>query len=313
MKNNMKKIIYIKWSWLGDIISSIPKLYFLKKEWYFIDWIFFSNFNKIYLNFLRILKEKWLIDDIIILENNYFEVSIFLFKNFKKYHKSIVWWIATKKNVFFWKILWKQTEYFIKNRNVNKSIIELENPEVDKTQLLLYNFNIFSFYEKKIKENYMIFYPSMYKRAIDIGYIEDFLSKIIKLNYKIIILWWEREKWFNKYIRKLWENNFISYLWKDLNYDLLANILHYSKLNILHNWWIMWLWNLVNKNNININTNSYKIWHPIADNKTIFNFFPNYKKLWCLPCEWNCILKNKFLCRKDDKFKNIENVVIKFF
>ena len=306
----MKQIIYLKGSWLWDIISSIPKLFFLKKEWYNIDWIFFTNFNKSYLDFLSILKDNWLIDNIFIVENNYIGILKFLIRNFRKYDKVIIWWILTRKNFIFWKMLWKKLEYFIKDKNINRSLIELENPNKKLEELLLHNFNFFSFDEEIIKDKYIVFYPSNYKRAINNKYIKRFLKVLINLNYKILVLWWEREKWFEKHIEDLGKDNFISYLWKRLDYNVLVNILHYSKLNILHNWWIMWLWNLVNKNNININTISYRIWQPVSDNKTVFNFMPNYIILWCLPCEWKCILKEKFLCKNDKIFENIEKVIL---
>lgn len=305
----MKEIVYLKGSWLWDIISSIPKLSFFKKKWYNVNWIFFTNFNKSYLDFLNILKDNWFIDNIFIVENNYVGVLKFLIRNFRKYDKVIIWWILTRKNFIFWKILWKKIETFIKDRNVNKSIIELENPWKKISELLLYNFNFFKFNKKIIKDKYIVFYPSIYWRTINIQYIEEILNEIINLGYKIVILWWEREKWFSEHIIRLWRGNFISYLWKHLNYDILANILHYSEFNVLHNWWIMWLWNIVNQNNVNINTNSYRVWQPPADNKTIFNFIPNYNKIWCLPCEWKCIFKDKFICKNDKIFLKIKNII----
>ena len=307
----MKKVVYLKGSGLWDIISSVPKLFFLKEKWYTVDWIFFTNFNENYLEFLNVLKYEWLIDNILIVKNTYVRLIQFLLKNLKKYDEVIIWWILTKKNYLFWKILWKKVKYFIKDKNIDKSIIELENPDKKFNELLLYNFNFFSFNRKVIKDNYIVFYPSIFKRSINVKYIKDFLKIITNLNYKIVVLWWEREKWFKKYIEDLWKNNFISYLWKYLDYTELANILHYSRLNILHNWWIMWLWNLVNKYNININTVSYRIWQPIADNKTIFNFIPDYDKLWCMPCEWECVLKNKFICKNDEIFKGIRDIILK--
>ena len=154
---------------------------------------------------------------------------------------------------------------------------------------------------------------------------EKVINFLEKKDIKVVILWWEREKWFTKGLEKAWIYPKISDVLGKTNLWQLIYILEHSILNISGNGGVMWLANLVNQKNINIHTVSAFLMEPPVDNINSHNIRP-YRYPCCKPCEaaistidgekiipW-CLFKNTTRegeCRKAITWENIIKLIEK--
>ncbi|EKD66198.1 MAG: hypothetical protein ACD_49C00060G0040 [uncultured bacterium (gcode 4)] len=312
----MKNILYIKWSWLWDIISSIPKLTQLRLEKNKIYWLYTGNFNQMYINYLNILKDKWLIDEIIITSFDFNGFLFILMKYFKKFDLVVIWWVSTLKTIFLSFLLWKKREYNLNSINWKDDMIK---SELWISWKPFYLWNIFDFKKlnnkyRYIWNNFIVLYWSFINRSMNSQEWLNLWHYLTEKWYDIVLIWWDREKW----LKDIYDNENIKYfdlIWNLDFYDLV-NILSNSKFNICGNWWIMWIANLVNKKNINFHTVSRFIWEAPVDNIDSFNLrLYHYKN--CKPCEsWNCKFKwtkRELECLNSINAKDIINLIDRYY
>ncbi len=211
----MKKILYIKGSWLWDIISSIPKLSELKKWWENkIFWLFTSNFNENYWKMLSLLSNRCLINEIIKIDFNLITLLKYSILNFKKYDEVIVWWICTYKTKILAHILWKKAIYNRNSINTKDDIVKSETWIIWRP---FFSWNIFNDFKNNDTISIYWKYASIYW-SIDIRTLEekewiDIWKYLQNFGYKIILLWWARELWLKKlydqewiqHINKIWD------------------------------------------------------------------------------------------------------------
>lgn len=325
----MKKILYIRAQWLWDMISSIPKLKELKDEWHYVSMLFFdmrwlqkiqfkvkstdnaASFNW-WLNILNIFKNNNIIDDIFLVPYWYFKLTFFLLRNFRKFDEVIIP-IKTNRFVKIWKIVWKKVTIYFGDSNDNSKYSNVIEGQINWKVKALNEYNFIKWDYKKVNlpENYMVIFPSAeYRSASKQTWIET-IEYLLENNKSIVIIWSERESWLSDELKnKDYYNKIFDLTWKT-SFEELNYILKNSKLNILWNGWPMWMWNLLNKNNINLHSISVFLLQPSVDNIQSFNLRPfSYPK--CKPCEYcfkikewrpeNCVYywtKNEFRCKKE--------------
>ncbi len=306
----MANILYYKCWGMWDFIASIPKRYQIKDNW---DNLYFLSFDKKYKKKLYIFSEfdkialnKWLVEKIIEIPYNKLKLLWFCAKNFHKYDKFYMP-IKTKWWCLFGKILSKKIEYTFESKRDTSKYKNLVEWEIWSSKLLS-NYKKFfdSYIEKKakIKDKYICLYPWDRSRSLMDDDWTDVLKHILsKYNYKILLLWWEREKWFSKIII----NNFKDKHWKDIinkicntNLNEVLNILAHSMYNISCNGWIMRCWCILNENNLAIHIKSWDVYRPPEDWIHTINVTQKKCKLFC---DWECRLKwtdKENICKEID-------------
>lgn len=338
----MKKILYIRAQWLWDMISSIPKLYEFKNNWFDVYYLFYDmrwlhdyqfdktiKNNKIvynwWLNILEIFKTNKIIKDILYIPYWYLKLIFFLVKNFKIFDEVYIP-IKTTKWLLFGKILWKQITYIFEDTNDVSRFRNVIEWQLANKIWILNEYNVINWQEEEISfsNNYIVIFPCIQQRSLKIEEWLKIINYIVINNLTVVIVWSQREDWFTNELIKIWYDKKVNNLIWKTNFNQLNYLLKNSKFNILCNWWVMWQWNLINKNNINIHTVSAYIHEPLVDNINSFNIRPyNYAK--CKPCEsvWNennkdwfpgCIFANsnkEWECRNIIKWEILINIINK--
>ena len=287
----MAKILCYRSGGIWDFITTIPKRYQIKEngdELYLLRYS--SKFKgKLYLfsEFDKIPLYIWLAKGIIEIPYNKFKLLRFCIKNFHRFDKFYMP-IKTKYGYLLWKILSKRAEYTFENqRDISKykNIIEWE----------IWNWKLLSDYKEffdsyidkecKIKDKYICIYPSDITRSLKNEDWIDLIKHILSnYKYKIVLLWWGREKRFSKIVKEhfnkeLWKN-IIDKIWQ-INLKETGNLLKYSIFNISCNGWVMRYWCILNENNITIQIKSANVYRPPEDWKHTICITQNECKRFC--------------------------------
>lgn len=306
MTMKKKKVLFLKAQWLWDMISWIPKLVELKEQWYEV---YQSFYDVKYLTFraskrikelvknmpmftqwwhfvLELYQKSWLINHILKIPFGLLPMICFIIKNFKKFDEIIIP-IRTKTWIRMWRLLWKKSHYIFEWGNDTTKYPNTIQWELWHSIDSLYDYKNYVKREEEaisLPEKYIVIFPSLLERSLLTTEWIKIINYIYNQKIDVLILWWEREKWFLDILKKEWMITKISdYLWKT-TFKQLVYTLKRSKSNILCNGWLMWLGNLVNKNNINIHTVSAFLMQPDVDDIHSFNIRP-YTYPHCIPCE----------------------------
>jgi ADP-heptose:LPS heptosyltransferase len=124
---------------------------------------------------------------------------------------------------------------------------------------------------------------SLYVRCMPIDEIKKIIKFLHQQKLTIILIWWDREKWIEEFLDTK-EYHIINLLWKTKILEV-ASILSDSILNISMDGWLMWLWHLMNKNNVSIQNTSVSIMQAPVDNIHSFNL-REYSYPSCIPCSY---------------------------
>ena len=196
--------------------------------------------------------------------------------------------IKTKRWCLFGKILSKKVEYTFESKRDTSKYKNLVEWEIWSSKLLSNYKEFFDPYierNAKIKEKYICIYPSDKSRSLRnndwIYFIKHILSKY---DYKIILLWWKREKRFSELIKDNFEKKYwidiINKIWEsDLKETL--NLLKHSTCNISCDGWIMRCWCILNESNLSIQIRSSTVYRPPEDWKHIICITQSNCKEFC--------------------------------
>ncbi len=294
----MAKILCYRSWWMWDFVTTIPKRYQIKDNW---DELFLLTWNNKYHNklcyfsgFDKLPLDIWLAKEIVEIPYSKLKLLRFCIKNFRKFDKFYMP-IKTKWWYLLWKILSKKAEYTFGNQwddSKYKNIIEWE---IWSSKLLSNYKEFFNSYIKwgnKINNKYICIYPSDKIRSLknnDWINLVKYISS--EYNYKIILVWWKREKRFSELIK----NNFKEKYWKDIinkiwESDLkeTMDLLNHSVCNVSCDGWIMRCWCILNENNLTIQIRQSTVYRPTEDWKQTINI--TKKKCKGL-CDRECIFK----------------------
>ncbi len=293
----IKNILYIWAMGMGDSILSIPFFLKLKQKWYKITLLryharyFWKHFHYSTDEIINLLKDNNLIDDILLIPYNKISLLLFIFKNLLRFD---IVYIPTKT---FFSMLWakllgkKQVVFFqnINNNQIYSGLVQGLLQSNNTTNLFSYRerLNIqtdsFCFKSYGIINKFITIYPSIFERSINASEWSKIISFIENKWLQVVFIGWEREKRLYKDLISYKHKNIIDLCWKT-NLKTIMSILSSSEVNISANGGIMWLWHLLNKNNISFHTTSWFITEPPVNNIHSFNI-RKYTYPCCKPCE----------------------------
>lgn len=292
-------LCYRSWG-MWDFITTIPKRYQIKKNWDELYLLSYSDdFNKhkwrswLFSDFDEISLDKWLVKKVIKIPYNRLKLLWFCIKNFHKFDKFYMP-IKTKWWYLLWKILSKKAEYSFENPRDTSQYKNIIEWEIQNSQLLVNYRDFFTTYLKDeipIKFDYICIYPSDNEKSRSLSdekWVTLLNYLLNKYTYKILLIWWKREKWFSNLIKKTFQKEYWKRIIDNIEYNTLKwslNILRYSVLNISCNWWIMRCGCLLNKNNLTIQIKSANIYKPPEDWIHTINIIQKKCKLFC---DWKC-------------------------
>lgn len=326
----MKKILVHIPSCLWDMICFIPFLLNLKKLNYEISLLEYedkyikmiSNRNEIY----SLYEKNWLIDHYFKIPYSKVKLAKVLIKNYKKYD---IFYTAvrTPTTYILWNVFSKKFKYSFKSLNDDEkynNYIEWMNEHSEDFQLysnrinIPYNSSYLNRYN--IKGRFVTIFVWPFLRSMEVEEWNILINHIIQKGYKIILLWWEREKWIVKHIAP---NKSIVNLLCKTTFEEVCSIIKDAAITISANWWIMRLSHFLNKNSISFSTCSWKITHPTVNNKTSYHLSvaksicpapcewhtseEDFLKFWCKECQF--YLTNKECCCKKWIWKNIIKLI----
>ncbi len=292
-----KKILFIAAaSGLGDRIALIPKLLDLKNQWYHVTllcyepeyFILFYNTDEIF----EFYKKNNLYDDIIRVPRNKLKLIGFILRNLLKFSESY-----TPTNTFYsslwWRLFSRKYRYTFKHMNdisgPYTNIIEwMLNRKIDS----LYEYKKFLDFEYSSEyrttswigdKKFITLFPSLYVRCLPIDELVKVLDFIHEKGVTIVLLWWERERRITQKI-DFSRYNTIDLLGKTKILEA-SHLLSDSLLNISMDGGLMWLWHLMNPNNISIQNITAFIMQAPVNNTTSFNI-RQYPYPQCVPCNY---------------------------
>lgn len=304
----MKKILYIKAQWLGDMIGWIPFLVQQKKLWNEVFQTFYDmrHINKWvqklskeqqekykkypmyggWYSVLQMIKEQFLISDIVTIPYGVWNLILFFFHNFKKYDEAVIPIKTRAAQILAW-ILAKKTRIVFESNNDIRQYRILADGEHGGICNALYTYNKhFSIPQEQIDvpEKYITIFPSIYERSLEMKDWINIIDHCKQQGYAVLVLWGDREQWF---IDQLKQHNVyekvMDYMSKTSLWQM-AYVLSHAKVCISGNGWPMRIANLMNECCINIHTTSAYLMEPPVDNKKSFNV-RSYDYKECKPCE----------------------------
>lgn len=283
----MTRILYLKWSGIGDVISSIPKLQQLKAGWNHVSWLFTENFNPAYLDFLNLLKERWLIDEVLSMPMTLLGAFLFGLSHFRSFDQVFIGWLASRKNIIFSWIIGKSVDYRLRSSNKRIGLVQAENDDMGISNLIDYDmFKTADFMDVRpeIRElsKYVILFPNAQEKSLPISEWKGIVEYLKKNGIQSILAGGGREEWL---ARELWSDVFD--LTNKTSFYELVFVLKNSLFNICVDGGVAWLSNLVNRRNINIHTFNAYIWEQPVDGVNSFNL-RKYHYKDCKPCEGKC-------------------------
>lgn len=341
-----KKILYIKAQWLWDMIGWIPFLATMKEQWHDVYQTFYDmryinrwveklskeqkeKYKKWpmygwWISVLEHFKKQNLIKDIVLIPFWHRNLFKFLIRNFRKYDEVVIP-IKTKPALFLSYFLGKKRRIIFEWTNEISKYKILADGEVSGKSLPLFAYKDLVNREMKWctlpSTSYITIFPSIFERSMESTIWREVILYCRKKGLEVVIIWWDREKWFLEY---LWDE-FVQSEVIDLiglNLDESAYIMSNAKWTINCNGWPMRIANLVNKYCLNIHTVSAYLMQPPVDNISSFNIRPyHYNK--CKPCEasystiWEKWIKtcvfystpNEWACRKAITFIEMKRYI----
>lgn len=295
---NMKKILYIKAQWMGDIISSIPKWEAEKNKGnkvylLYYDFRYFGLFLYKTDYVQDLIKENQIVKDILYIPYGKIDLLLFFIKNFRAFDEVIIP-IKTKWNTILGIFLGKKYQHIFSSLNDIKKYKNVVAGELENKELPMYNYKKSFIIPKSTPEwmkdevekiKYITIFPSSFERSIESKEWNKIIKHITNKWIGVIFVWWEREKYILQDIDpSLLSNNLIKNALGKTSLNELAYLLENSILNISCNGGVMWLWHLMNPRNISIQTVSSFTMEPPVDNIFSFNL-RMYTYPECKPCE----------------------------
>lgn len=313
-----KKILYIKAQWLWDMISWIPFLVEMKKQWHEVTQVFYDMNTLMYLYDLRklftvqyrkdlqkfkktpsaqwrlrvleLFKKEWLLVDIFFIPFGIFSIFWKIITHIRWYDEAIIT-IWTKPARKLWMLLAKKSRVIFTDSNDNSTWKTLSEWELWFPIGSLYHYHndvhfpLEPWTKKPLPENYIVLFPSLFARSPEIEVWKAVIDFCSTQWYACVVVGSNREQWFIDSLTEIWYETTIINLLDQTTFGEMHRIIKHSRMNILCNGWVMWLANLVNPNNITIHTVSAFLMEPPVDNKTSFTIRP-YEYKHCRPCEW---------------------------
>jgi len=309
-----KKILYIKAQWVGDMISGIPFLVEMKKQWHEVRQVFYDMnalmylydprklFSPTYRKALRkfkqtpmaqgrgrvldIFRKQGLIKDILFIPLWCIGLLRVLIKYHNFFDEAVVT-IGTRPAKRLARRTSKTVRVVFAHTN-DKTVWRITaEGELGYMPDALYTYHdALSLPAKAIDlpASYAAIFPSLFERSPEMAVRKEIITFLHKKNIVPVIIGWSRE---DRFVQEL-KSHHLSELVIDMidktTFEEMVWIVQHSQVNILCNGGVMRVANLVNQRNINIHTVSAFLMEPPVDNKYSFNLRP-YLYPECSPCE----------------------------
>lgn len=299
------------------MISWIPFLVEMKKQWHEVTQLFYDMNTLIYLYDLRklftlqyrkdlqkfkktpsaqwrlrvleLFKKEWLLVDIFFIPFGIFPIFWKIITHIRWYDEAIIT-IGTKPARKLWMLLAKKSTVLFADSNDISKYKTLSEWELWFPIGSLYHYHndvhfpLEQWTKKTLPKNYIVLFPSLFARSPEIDVWKSVIDFCTKEWFACVVIGSNREQWFiDSLIAECYDKKIINLL-DQTSFGEMHRIVRHSRMNILCNGWVMWLANLVNAYNINIHTVSAFLMEPPVDNKISFNVRPYHYKQ-CKPCE----------------------------